>query len=309
MLICRATRHSTQNLRIESEHTQLNLIQDLYFAVRASRVDLVRHLLFKLRVNPKINIQKVSILTVAVERNSPEIVRMLLDQGVDVNTFSEAFAGSLETPLFTAVKMGHTAVVHLLLYYGADPNLADFANRTPLYMAVQCNREEEALALIVAGANLNTADKTGTTALQVASRGFGREMLALHLINHGAYVHQADFKGRTAIELALTAGNTCVLQMLLDAGAQPGKALSERITNLLAHPEVEDFCAEKTLRSLRRTLPMEIITARKIRDSLINKEKLRKTGRSIWKEIDRLAIPENVKLELKIHVHIDGFNI
>ncbi|CAJ0567403.1 unnamed protein product, partial [Mesorhabditis spiculigera] len=308
MLVCPTAQSNSQLLRVEGEqHTQLNLIQDLYFAVRSGRVELVRHLLINQRVNPKINLRKSSILAVAVENGSVEIVKMLIDQGVDVNAFSEAYAGCLETPLFSAVKIGHTDIVHLLLHHGADPNLADFANRTPLYMAIMANREEETLTLINAGANLNSADKSGLTPLQIAARGFGREMLVLHLINHGAYIHQADFKGRTAMDLAVIAGNVCILQLLLDAGAVPGKLLTERISNLLAHPEVEDFCAEKALKARRRVLPAEILVARRLRNTLIENERSKKSQRSIWTHIDELPLPENVKLNLKIHVRIDGF--
>ena len=64
----------------------------------------------------------------AVGARRPEIVRLLIEAGADVNRTTE----DLNTPLHWAAREGHPREVELLLAAGADPNARDSENRTPL---------------------------------------------------------------------------------------------------------------------------------------------------------------------------------
>ena len=71
----------------------------------------------------------------AAVRGDTELVRLYLDQGVDVDHIHPEFQ---ETTLVAAILAGQEAVAHLLLDHGADPNLLSQADQlTPTQAARQ----------------------------------------------------------------------------------------------------------------------------------------------------------------------------
>jgi ankyrin repeat protein len=64
----------------------------------------------------------------AARHGKPEITRMLIEAGADVN----AQSGGWGTALHAAVQRGHDKDVELLLAAGADPNMLNDQNLTPL---------------------------------------------------------------------------------------------------------------------------------------------------------------------------------
>lgn len=89
----------------------------------------------------------------ACERGHVEVVKTLIDAGVDVNHVNNlGWTGLLEAILLSDGGPRHQQIVRLLIDHGADVNLADRMGVTPLQHA--CERGQKAIAdmLIAAGA-------------------------------------------------------------------------------------------------------------------------------------------------------------
>ena len=82
-----------------------------------------------------------------------EVLKLLLDCGVDVNAVSNRG----ETPLYAAAREGHVAAIKLLLGRGADIHKADDDGRTPVYTASESGEVEAVHVLLKAGADANVA--------------------------------------------------------------------------------------------------------------------------------------------------------
>jgi len=106
-----------------------------------------------------------SALHIASRNNHTEVVKRLLDEGVDVNLTN----GWNMTALMTASGEGHTAVAALLINNIADVNLGDKDGRTSLHWASRWGHKYTAALLIANGALLNLADAGGWTPLHWTS--------------------------------------------------------------------------------------------------------------------------------------------
>ena len=112
-----------------------------------------------------------------------EMVQVLLDYRVDVNTQNNA--GS--TPLEHALRgpINDLRVIRLLLDHGADPNLRRKDGITPLYRASRKGRIEIVRLLIERGASVDVQDEQGRSPLDVAS-GEQRDEIIKLLLEHCA---------------------------------------------------------------------------------------------------------------------------
>jgi ankyrin repeat protein len=149
-------------------------------------------------------------------RNMPEVVKVLIDFGVDVNLRSKNYDSWIA--LHWAVEGGNLSVLQVLIAAGADVNLTDDDGRTALSLAASSEHLPVVQALIAAGANVNLTDDDGWSALHWAGAA-GYLPVVQALIAAGAVVDLTDECGRTALHLAATAGNLAVVQALIAAGA------------------------------------------------------------------------------------------
>ena len=114
----------------------------------------------------------------AVTLVKPDMARMLLDHGADVNA---ARGRDGYTPLHLAVANGRDEIIRLLLGRGADLKAVDKQGFTPLCAAVMHGRESTAAMLLDAGADVNATDRACVTPLElitlmeVMSQGQPRE--------------------------------------------------------------------------------------------------------------------------------------
>lgn len=104
----------------------------------------------------------VQPLLAAVQRNSLELVELLVDYGADVNVqCSEytrtGFAKLFDRVLFWAVEESHEAMVDLLLEHGADPEIADMMGSPPLTYAIESGNQAIVRSLLDHGANTHSA--------------------------------------------------------------------------------------------------------------------------------------------------------
>lgn len=101
----------------------------------------------------------------AVKLAHSDIVRILLENGADVNSPTKE---NLFTPLILAIRQHHLGITKLLLFNKADVNLADSAGRTPLIWCAINDDYEILPYLIRNGADINQTTHYGNTALEMA---------------------------------------------------------------------------------------------------------------------------------------------
>jgi glycerophosphodiester phosphodiesterase len=105
-----------------------------------------------------------AVLALATKMNFVDIVRLLVDAGVDINYQD----GQGETALHVAARFGHAECAKILLegseYQKADTELAENAySWTPLFIACVDGSLEVAKRLIEAGADVDRCDSSGWT--------------------------------------------------------------------------------------------------------------------------------------------------
>lgn len=133
----------------------------------------------------------------AAAYNHPELVKLLLDYGADINIRTNTG----ETPLHGAVAAHHLSMVTLLLDNGADINASLAHGQTPLRLAVIKGYADIVKLLLVRGAQLNTRGQTGLTLLHWAALK-GQPAIVNLLLRHGADVFARDDAGRTPLDWA-----------------------------------------------------------------------------------------------------------
>ena len=165
----------------------------------------------------------------AARIGATDAARVLLDNGADVNDV--ALDGS--TLLLVATHQGRWELAHVLLSRGADPNLAGGAGFLPLHWASGTFENG------VSGAIGAKPEKYQ----RLASMGSGKLELVKDLLAHGADPNLRLGKkpsqirgasGGTAFLLAAQAGNNAIMQVLLEAGANPQLQTNDKTTPLMA---------------------------------------------------------------------------
>jgi Ankyrin repeats (3 copies)/Ankyrin repeats (many copies) len=113
-----------------------------------------------------------SLLHAAVHQGDFEMVRVLLDYGLNVNIRDNLGSTPLNFALEYRSKNIDPRVVRFLLDHGADPNiLAQLqGGNTPLHRASRSGRIEIARLLVEHGANVEVQDDRGKTPLDVATK-------------------------------------------------------------------------------------------------------------------------------------------
>lgn len=157
-------------------------------------------------------------LVAASRWDNPELVRILLQAGADVNG---AETDEVKTsPMCAAARHGHVAVAQLLLNKGANVNYVTGANTTALLNAAgQCSPEHEEIVqlLLKAKARVDVGDESSP--LIDAADGGTPGMLRL-LLAAGAKVNEVKPWG-TALIRAVKKDQVESVKVLLDGGADP----------------------------------------------------------------------------------------
>jgi ankyrin repeat protein len=218
-----------------------------------------------------------SLLHRAAYYDRPEVARLLLARGADVNATSNRGV----TPLHMAVREEYMRMVDLLIANGADVNMADDDGRSVLHIAALEDYHEAVAPLVAAGADpraltgtwktalhlaaredhekvveqllaggldVDVTDADGRTALHEAARR-GQEAMVRFLAARGADVNAEDYEGRTPADAAFEAGYTHTVAVLAALGARPPTVESEWIDLLkLVDPRRDAVAGEWTFR-------------------------------------------------------------
>jgi ankyrin repeat protein len=180
-------------------------------------------------------------LWTASQNGNEAMVRLLLAAGADPN--AALLAG--ETPVMIAARAGKPRVVERLIAGGANVNARASRNQTALMWAVAQKHPDVVTVLLAHGADLAARSEVwsqmmavpphgylpynrmipagGETALLFAARVGDLESAKI-LLARGGNVNDADAWGVSAVTLAAHSGFTDLVEVLLDARADPNVA-------------------------------------------------------------------------------------
>ena len=219
-------------------------------------------------------------LVEAVKKQDSHTARILLEEGVDVNTPQGDGATALHwaahwddvetaewlvragahvnttdehgiAPLWLASTNGSAVMVEMLLNAGANPNSPLPTGETPLMRAARTGNVDAVHTLLAGGADVNAkaGNTHGQTALMwaVAERN---DRVARVLIEHGADARARSTAGFTPLLFAAREGDRGSTRILLAAGADVNEAAADGSTALLAatvrgHTELAEVLLER----------------------------------------------------------------
>lgn len=168
---------------------------------------------------------RLTALLFAVREGHMETVKTLIDAGADINVVDNEGSNAL----VLATLNGHLDIAGLLLEAGADPNIADRWGRTVLFVATDLNTMD---------ANprptpmpLDTLKPVDIVRLALAKGADPAPELSSGLppwMVVGATHNPILNKGATPFFRAAMSGDLAIMDLLLDAGADPLKGTDER---------------------------------------------------------------------------------
>jgi hypothetical protein len=109
-------------------------------------------------------------LIAAALSGKAKVVALLLERGADPNAVCELERGILQTPAGVAASMGHADCLRLLMAAGADVNVQGGPYNHNALLGAATTASEETVHLLLAKANLKATDWSGSTALDWAER-------------------------------------------------------------------------------------------------------------------------------------------
>jgi len=158
-----------------------------------------------------------NVLMECAKTGNLDAVKALLSRELDING-REPRRG--QTALMWAVAAKHPEVARLLIEHGADVNIPSKDGFTPLMFAAQQGDMKAAEILLAAGAKVNDVTPAGDTPLLIASAS-GNQALAIFLLDHGADPNAADEYGFTALHFAAFKGLVLINRVRVINTASP----------------------------------------------------------------------------------------
>ncbi|KAJ5964750.1 uncharacterized protein N7479_004626 [Penicillium vulpinum] len=183
-------------------------------------------------------------LSYAVTCANPEVAQLLLDNGADISTQDD----DGQTPLHTAARYGYLELVLTLLKCdGVQLETKDRWGLTALSYAAAYGSPEVIQLLLETGADIDTEDNDGRSVFShAASENKFANLTVLFTSTSINNIHRPDKSGLTPLIYAAVHGDTEVIQLLLENGADINTmdnngrsvffhaALQNKFTNLTA---------------------------------------------------------------------------
>lgn len=166
----------------------------------------------------------------AAGTGSTDIVRLLLEKGVNVDVPSDA-----GPPLIWAAGHDRFDVVKLLLDYGANPNTSTDDDVTPLVTAAAAGACAVVDLLVEKGANVNVS-AGGVTPLHIAADS-GNERMVISLLKAGANPNAIDEDGAKPLLAAAMKGSHEIVNALLSVTAPDPRISDWSCTGVLSYAQ------------------------------------------------------------------------
>lgn len=151
-----------------------------------------------------------NILVIVAERGYFDVVRILLDAGIDVNM---AFPESGMTALMQAAQHGHLAIAKLLVLHGANKHASTSNGINALMLAASNGRTEIVEFLLRIGVDYNARSTVGETALMYAARR-GHLKVVETLVEAGADKTIVSDRGLRALQYAIQCDQQAIVARL-----------------------------------------------------------------------------------------------
>ena len=159
-----------------------------------------------------------SVLQRVAIAGDAEVVKQLLALGAGVRTVTQHHS----TPILSAARRGHLAVMQLLVEARAATDARDLAGDSALHLAAMEGHTATVKYLLDVGVDVEAKNGSGQTAVHMAARE-GCEGVMELLLGAGADVDARDCVGETPCMLAAAKGHCNVLKQLLAQGADAHK--------------------------------------------------------------------------------------
>jgi ankyrin repeat protein len=195
--------------------TVLTGCMSIHTAARQGKLKEVRRqLAWGVNVNERHFFTRDTLLIEAADNGHLDVVKLLIENGADVNLKGEAWYG----PLHAAAAKGHIEVVKILLENGADINI--FHQNKPLHNAAMNGHIEVAEILLAHGADINAKGTDEAAPLHTAVSNNQLAMVKW-LLSKGANVNPRASYGCTPLHSAARRNNVEIGKILLEQGADP----------------------------------------------------------------------------------------
>jgi ankyrin repeat protein len=167
-----------------------------------------------IKVEGPSNLGKVNnkpLLNVAVENGHKDIVKLLIDNDIDLTqTCPEG-----RTPLHEAVLWGHFDLVRMFLDANLHANMKDYKGNTALQLAAKIGHLDIVKLLVERGAQVNTTDDIGQTPLHKTAYMTNKNIVE-YLIANGAEPNIQDIERETILQHAVKMGQFEVIKCLIE---------------------------------------------------------------------------------------------
>ncbi len=204
--ICELLDQNQKIKRILSDE-QLQILKELDSPVINA---IVEHDIDKLKelIKEGYDLEKNSPLIWATNEGVLEIVKLLIDNHVDINSRDE----EREVALHAASDKGNFEIVEFLLKEGADPLIPDIDGSLPLHIAAN-QGHLQIVELLLDKTPIDTIDRNGLTPLAYAVLGKQVETIKF-LLQKGASANIRDLTGKSPWLWAVHLGLLDIIKLL-----------------------------------------------------------------------------------------------
>ncbi|GLH08976.1 Poly [ADP-ribose] polymerase tankyrase [Gryllus bimaculatus] len=214
---------------VDDRSGKSNYEKCIFLAAMVGKVEAMKTLLKHGAVIDKTNPRHCSLLHYGNVSKNDEIIRLLLDVGIDPNVQEYS---AKNAPLHIAVKSGVLKIVEMLLEKGAKPNVTTQDGRTPLHLAAISGHVCIAEALLKHGADPNIADCTNYTPVILATRFKNTGVLKV-LVDAGGNTNILEGNQWSVLHVAVIECDMATTEYLLSTGMEINLTDSRGFTPLL----------------------------------------------------------------------------